>query len=161
MPLNIDIQQILLHMMNFVLLAGGLYILLFKPVKDFMDKRTAYYKEQEEKAVSVDAREKEIEQLYQEKMDQVERQIREEKDKASKEAEAVRENTLESARKEADHIRKEAKEQAARDRSKMIAEAREEIADLAAEAARKLMESENETYDRFLEAVQAGENDET
>ena len=42
-PLNIDWQQILLHLFNFAILAGGLYILLYKPVKDFMAKRESYY----------------------------------------------------------------------------------------------------------------------
>ena len=31
MPLNINFQQILLHMFNFVILAFGLYMLLYKP----------------------------------------------------------------------------------------------------------------------------------
>ena len=42
-PLNIDWQQILLHLFNFLILAGGLYLLLYKPVKAFMEKRNAYY----------------------------------------------------------------------------------------------------------------------
>ena len=40
LPLNIDVQQILLHIFNFVILAVGLYFLLYKPVKQFMDNRT-------------------------------------------------------------------------------------------------------------------------
>lgn len=36
-PLNIDWQQILLHFFNFSILVGGLYLLLFKPVKRFME----------------------------------------------------------------------------------------------------------------------------
>ena len=36
-PLNIDWQQILLHALNLVILIAGLYLLLFKPVKRFMD----------------------------------------------------------------------------------------------------------------------------
>ena len=32
-PLNIDFQQILLHLLNFAILGGGLYLLLYKPVK--------------------------------------------------------------------------------------------------------------------------------
>ena len=35
-PLNIDWQQILLHFFNFSILVGGLYLLLFKPVKSFI-----------------------------------------------------------------------------------------------------------------------------
>ena len=43
MPLNIDWQQILLHALNLVILIAGLYLLLFKPVKRFMDERTQKY----------------------------------------------------------------------------------------------------------------------
>ena len=41
LPLNIDLQQIFLHMLNFVILAGGLYFILYSPVKKFMDQRAA------------------------------------------------------------------------------------------------------------------------
>ena len=33
-PLNIDWQQILLHLFNFVILAGGLYFILYKPTQN-------------------------------------------------------------------------------------------------------------------------------
>ena len=59
-PLNIDWQQILLHLMNFVILAGGLYFLLYKPVKAFMDKRAAYYQEQADQAAH--ARERKLQE---------------------------------------------------------------------------------------------------
>ena len=66
-PLNIDWQQILLHFFNFSILVGGLYLLLFKPVKDFMAKREQHYqaidddaaakqREAEEKVRSADER---------------------------------------------------------------------------------------------------------
>lgn len=38
-PLNVDWQQILLHLFNFIILFGGLWLLLYKPVKNFMAKR--------------------------------------------------------------------------------------------------------------------------
>ena len=50
MPLNIDWQQILLHLLNFTLLFGILYFLLYKPVKDFMDKRVQHYQELDDQA---------------------------------------------------------------------------------------------------------------
>ena len=43
MPLNINLQQILLHALNFVILFGAMYFLLYKPVKSFMDSRKAHY----------------------------------------------------------------------------------------------------------------------
>ena len=39
MPLNIDWQQILLHLLNFVILFAGRWLLLYKPVKKFMNGR--------------------------------------------------------------------------------------------------------------------------
>ena len=49
-PLNINLQQILLHLFNFLLLFGGLYLLLYKPVKDFMKGREEHYSEMDSKA---------------------------------------------------------------------------------------------------------------
>jgi F-type H+-transporting ATPase subunit b len=49
-PLNIDWQQILLHLFNFTILFGALYILLYKPVKDFMAQREEHFAEMESKA---------------------------------------------------------------------------------------------------------------
>lgn len=54
LPLNIDWQQILLHALNLVILVGGLYALLFKPVKKFMDQRAENY--QKMKADAEDAK---------------------------------------------------------------------------------------------------------
>lgn len=48
-PLNIDWQQILLHMLNFTILALGLFLVLYNPVKKFMQKRKEYYEEIEKK----------------------------------------------------------------------------------------------------------------
>ena len=49
MPLNIDFLQILLHMLNFVILAGGLFILLYKPVNQFLEQRKNYFADLEKR----------------------------------------------------------------------------------------------------------------
>ena len=56
LPLNIDWQQILLHALNLVILVGGLYALLFKPVKKFMDQRAENYQKMKADAVLDSAR---------------------------------------------------------------------------------------------------------
>ena len=43
MPLNIDFVQVLLHLLNFVILAGGLTLLVYKPVMKFLDARKAHF----------------------------------------------------------------------------------------------------------------------
>lgn len=74
-PLNVDWQQILLHLFNFIILAGGLWLLLYKPVKNFMAKREAHYAEMAQKAQSeLDSAEK-IKADYQEQLKSVEGEI--------------------------------------------------------------------------------------
>ena len=53
MILGIDFLQIFLHVFNIVILFGGMYILVYKPVVAFMDNREKEYKETEEKAVKL------------------------------------------------------------------------------------------------------------
>ena len=84
-PLNIDWQQILLHVLNFVILFGGLYFLLYKPVKNFMAKREAHYAEMAQKAQSeLDSAEK-IKADYQEQLKSVEGEISAKRTEAQKE----------------------------------------------------------------------------
>ena len=56
-PLNIDWQQILLHMFNLIILTGGLYFLLYQPVTAFMKKRQEYYAAREKDAMLREANE--------------------------------------------------------------------------------------------------------
>ena len=51
MPLNINFQQILLHALNFVILAVGLYVLLYGPVVKFMEQRKAHFADMEKDAL--------------------------------------------------------------------------------------------------------------
>ena len=69
MPLNIDWQQILLNWMNFVILAGGLYFLLYKPVKQFMAKREEYYQELDQQVQEKLSQAEELKTQYQVKLD--------------------------------------------------------------------------------------------
>ena len=81
-PLNIDWQQILLHLMNFVILAGGLYFLLYKPVKAFMDKRAAYYQERADQAAQTTQAAQQLKADYEARLSAADDEIREEKKQA-------------------------------------------------------------------------------
>ncbi len=91
MPLNIDPQQILLHVFNLVLLFGILYILLYKPVHDFMDKREEEYakRDKDTKDALEDAQRLKAE--YEGKLTEADRQNAEERANISAKAEADRE----------------------------------------------------------------------
>lgn len=162
MPLNIDWQQILLHLFNFVVLFAVLYFLLYKPVKQFMDKRTAYYKDLDEEAKANLAESERVKEEYANKLASAENEITANKEKARKELEAANDAKKKQAEDEAAKILADARQNIERERAKMLKEAQNEISDMVACAAEKLvMESSTaQVYDQFLEAAKRSEADE-
>ena len=126
MPLNIDWQQILLHLLNFVILAGGLYFLLYKPVKEFMAKREEFYADQARDAA------------------------RERADADALKAEY--EKKLQSAEEEIVNRRKAAEAKS----RKALAESNKQIRDFALAAVEKLaFSSDTEALDAFLNEAES------
>ena len=141
-PLNIDWQQILLHVLNFVILFGGLYFLLYKPVKNFMAKREAHYAEMAQKAQS--------------ELDSAE-EISAKRTEAQKELDRSVQQQLSDAHAQADKIVADAQKDAARVHDKMIADAQKELTELAMEATKKLVYKDGDPYDAFLDQAERGE----
>ncbi len=158
-PLNIDWQQILLHLFNFSILVGGLYLLLFKPVKDFMDKREKHYADMESAAV---AREKDTEAL---KAAMVRREaaldaeLDEKRAAAAKEAEALSDRRCQEAEARAQKIVDDARAAAQQERKQILTDANREIIALAEEAMTKLA-AQTSPYEEFLLSAEEGEHDE-
>ena len=154
-PLNIDWQQILLHLMNFVILAGGLYFLLYKPVKAFMDKRAAYYQEQADQAAQTTQAAQQLKADYEAKLSAADDEIREEKKQAQKDATAAAQQQLDAARAEAEKIVSGAQAMAERSREKIVRQAGQDVKDLAAEATEKLvLQSGGDAFDQFLDLAE-------
>ena len=141
-PLNIDWQQILLHLFNFTILAGGLYFLLYKPVKDFMEKRTAYYQGMDDEAANKLEAAKNLEVEYQNRLKEIDKEIAEKREEAARETEELVNATLEDARKQKDKIIADAHSIAQNEKKKMLLEAKEEIVKLALTATKKMLNNE-------------------
>lgn len=139
-PLNIDWQQILLHLFNFVILAGGLYFLLYKPVRDFMDKRTAYYQSLDADTKKKLAEAGKLEAEYQSRLADAEKEIREQKARVLREAEAKAASVLEEAGKQKEQLMSDAVIAARREKERIVEDARVEIAELAVAAAAKILQ---------------------
>ena len=75
MPLNIDWRQILLHLFNFCILAIALYFLLYKPVKNFMAKRSARYEEEAAESAKLKAEAEELKKQYSDKLTNADAEI--------------------------------------------------------------------------------------
>ena len=151
MPLNINLQQIMLHMLNFVILIGGLYMLLFKPVKDFMENRQAAYKKADEDAkTALDEAEAKVAE-YNSKIGNADKEI------AAKRAESIKATDKEIAEKianaeaEAKEILADARVNAEAEKKSILASAQTEIRDFALEAAKKIATS-GDTLADFLDA---------
>ena len=159
-PLNIDWQQILLHFFNFSILVGGLYLLLFKPVKSFMAKREKHYADMESAAV---AREKDTEELKAEMAKReaaLDAELEEKRAAAAKEAEAFAQQQRDAAKAQADKILSDAKSAAENERQKIVAEANREAVAIAEEAMEKLLAKEtSRAYDSFVNAAEEEKNE--
>ena len=159
-PLNIDWQQILLHLFNFSILVGGLYLLLFKPVKSFMAKREKHYADMESAAV---AREKDTEELKAEMAKReaaFDTELEEKRAAAAKEAEAFAQQQRDAAKAQADRILSDAKSAAENERQKIVAEANREAVAIAEEAMEKLLAKEtSRAYDSFVNAAEEEKNE--
>ncbi len=159
-PLNIDWQQILLHFFNFSILVGGLYLLLFKPVKSFMAKREKHYADMESAAV---AREKDTEELKAEMAKReaaLDTELEEKRAAAAKEAEAFAQQQRDAAKAQADKILSDAKSAAENERQKIVAEANREAVAIAEEAMEKLLAKEtSRAYDSFVNAAEEEKNE--
>ena len=154
-PLNIDLQQILLHLFNFAILAFGLFFLLYKPVKDFMAKREAHYAAMDAEAEEYLAKAKESDELYRRQLAEAEDEIAVMRREALAEADRLSSHRIREAELKAGKLMDEARENALRERENIIDSAREEVSGMAFAAVKKLMnESVSESYDEFLEAAE-------
>lgn len=155
-PLNIDWQQILLHMFNLIILTGGLYFLLYQPVTAFMKKRQEYYAGLEADA---QAKLQEAEQKVREAdetLSGMQAEAEQLRADAMKQADAEAAARLAGADAEKQKILAAAKAQAAREKDAMLREANEQIGALVSNAVDKLLSDADDPYADFLHAVKRG-----
>ncbi len=161
-PLNIDWQQILLHLFNFVILFAILYFLLYKPVKNFMAKREEYYKAIDKQAQAKLDEAELIKVNYNNKLTEAEEEIRLRKEKVRLDLEKATAKKLRDAEEEAVRIMDKAKRDAQLECQKIINGAQTEISAMVATATEKLAleATASEAFDQFLEATERGSEDE-
>lgn len=156
MPLNIDWQQILLHLLNFVILAGGLYFLLYKPVKKFMLARKKQYEEREAESRRMVDEAKALKERTEEKYRQADEEIQHRREQASEELEAEKRQQLTEARAQARQILNTASKTAEMRTQKALEESREEIRSLAVGMVERLvLESGGDALDQFLDEAES------
>lgn len=158
MPLGIDFVQILLHLFNVIILFGGLYYILFGPVKKFMDQREEHYRQLDEEKTQALADAQKMKEDYDKQLQASADQILVEKQKATREIQELRRQKVTEAQEEARRIIKKAEGEGNRRKEEIVAGAREEISNLIADAADKLLldGDTDDFYDAFLDEVERG-----
>lgn len=157
MPLNIDWQQILLHLLNFAILAGGLYLLLYKPIKDFMKKRLEHYEAREAQTRQREADADAMREKYKTLLREAEQEILRRREKVGEELEAEKRQQLAEARAEARKILSTAAKTAELRAKKSLEDSHEEIRALAiGMVERMVVESSSDALDQFLNEVESG-----
>ena len=159
MPLNINLQQILLHWMNLAILTGGLYVLLYKPVKEFIAKREEHYRSLDEEAAARLAEAERIKAECQNKLEEADEEIRQERAKAQQSIQQSTEDQLAQAQEQARQIVAHAQAEAEHSRERIMRESQRELRKLAAKAAKKLA-LQADPFDQFLGLVEEDEENE-
>ena len=161
LPLNIDLQQIFLHMLNFVILAGGLYFILYSPVKKFMDQRAARYAEMDAAAAQTLAEADKLAAGHHAQLDKLEDELRLERIFCQQQAQAAAQQQLDRAQQQADQIIAAARKNAESIRTKALADSQKELKELAMAAAEKLaLSSSRDAFDEFLNLAEEGDQHE-
>ena len=149
-PLNIDWQQILLHFFNFSILTGGLYLLLFKPVKDFMNKREQIYQQTQAQAQQLKAQ-------AEERLTQLDQELDSKRAAAAQEADLYAQKQRQAAQQQADQIVANARTLAEQEGKKIVAQANRDAVAIVEQAMDKLVADRTaQAYDAFLNSAEEG-----
>lgn len=160
MPLNINFQQIFLHLFNFALLFAALYFLLYKPVRDFMNKRKEYYADLDRQAQEKLSQAEELRLQYEKKLAGAKEEIQAKSDQALQSAMDAAQQQLLQVQTDASHIMASARAEAQAERERILREARSEISEMVTLAAEKLLAADTSAaYDQFLNAAGRSEDD--
>ena len=156
MPLNIDFLQILLHLLNFVILAGGLSFLVYRPVRKFLEDRARHFEEMEQNSIKREEEAAKLQAEYEKRLGETEAELREQKKKAERELSELSARYVKEAQQKADAILLAAEHEAEERKDHILETAQAEISELVLSATEKLLhntvtpERNRELYDEFI-----------
>lgn len=130
----------ILQIINFIVLFLVMRRLLFRPVKEFMEKRTQKIHRELDQARSERAEAAEIKRRYDEELKQVKHRASEIIDRAVRQGETLREEILNRARLEEEALKKRAFGEIEAEKHKALRELRGKIVGLSVAIAGKIIE---------------------
>ena len=153
-PLNIDWQQILLHLLNFSVLTLGLYLLLYNPVRNFMAQRAEHYQNLQSQTQQKLEQAEGLEASYNQRLQDIDTAIEQKKALAEQETRQAADALLQDAKEQAAKLMADAQAAAQKERAQILEDSRQEIARMAVAATEKLLaQSASGALDQFLAAA--------
>lgn len=138
-PVSIDWWTLVLQSLNLLIVMGGLYILLFKPIAGIMKRREETVEGQLAHAASAKEEADKLLADYKAQLQEAKAEAREIVEKAVKDAEEYGRRMRVEADQEAQAILAKAKQDIQRERELAVAAIRDEVATLAVAAASKVL----------------------
>ena len=139
--LNIDPKVLILQIGGFLLLLIVFKLFLFKPILDLLDGRRSDIESQYANAETQRSAAAELKAQYEKHIAGIEDEMRAKITEAVKDGQRMREEIISDSRVQAEGILTKAQEEIRRERDKAIVELKTKVADLAIEAAGKLIET--------------------
>lgn len=155
--LDIDIWNFIWAAINLILLLILMKIFLFKPIRKMMDERTRMVQEELDSAKKSREEAEELKTQYQDDIEAAKDEAQKIIDKANADAEIERAAIIKRSHEEAERIVSDAGKTIENERKRVLAQAQTQIADLAIEAASKIVgenvddEKNRRLVDKFLE----------
>ena len=158
MPLGIDFAQIFLHLFNVVILFGGLYFILYSPVKKFMDKREEYYKGLDEEANRKLAEAEAKNAEYSEKIGLLDEELAAKRAEAEKDLQQMKHEKEQEAKAQGAEIIKKAEDTANEQRRLILQGAKDDVRKIVELATEKIVleNTQDANIEAFLEEAERG-----
>lgn len=156
--LGLTVQEFLLHLLNFVILVVALRLLLYKPVKKFMQKRDEKYKAAQESYNNAVRKTESAEQDAERIIDAAHEEAVHIAEEAHATAMIQAQEIIDGAHEEADKIKKRAVDEGEKAREKEKENLYYSISDLAVDISQKLIGRELNSADNdvFIENLLSG-----
>lgn len=140
--LDVDFGLFAWILITFLLFMFILAKFAWKPILNALKERESSIKDSLESAEVAMEQAKKISADNEKAMKEAEQKAQEIRKQAVEEAEAIRQERIEKSRKEAEAMLEQARETIEQEKQKALVELRKEVADLAVQAASKIIESE-------------------
>ena len=151
--LNLDIPTMVFEVINFLVLTGLLYYLLFRPIQRRVNQRAEEKQQQKEEINRQLAQAENLRQELDERLENVDERVEEILGEARERMEEIRRSTIANARREAERILKAASSEAGQLQEKAVSDHMEEILDAIREISQRVIRetSPDEVHARLVQ----------